>query len=278
MWTRLRRIIPGNAKRRLIALDRAIDKRTLSPEAFVGLLARVGVRPGATVMIHSSLDRLARRLPQLNPLEIIRLLQRMLGDEGTLLMPTFPFQGKQLAYVERTDRFDVRRTPSQVGLITEVFRRLPAVVRSMHPTHPVAGWGKHARALVDSHHQGGTFDENSPLYRLRHHQGTVIGLGTGLRDSFTILHVPEEVHPRAREYFFEPRFRTMTIVNDGAEIPYRFRALRADVVRRYGRVENRLVNEGILRYEAAGGLRCATMDAGRFLERAMDMVERGKYL
>jgi hypothetical protein len=70
----------------------------------------------------------------------------------------------------------------------------------------------------------------------------------------------------------------MTIVNDGAEIPYRFRALRADVVRRYGRVENRLVNEGILRYEAAGGLRCATMDAGRFLERAMDMVERGKYL
>jgi aminoglycoside 3-N-acetyltransferase len=278
MWTHLRRIIPRNVKRQLIALDRAIDRRTLSQDAFIDLISRAGFKPGAVVMVHSSMDEVSRRLPHLDAVKLIRLMQQMIGEEGTLLMPTFPFSGKQVRYVEKTNRFDVKRTPSQVGLITEVFRRMPDVVRSYHPTHSVAGWGKHAGELLGAHHLGGAFGEHSPLYKLRRCGGLVVGLGTGLRDSFTILHVPEEVHPRAAEHFFEDRKRTMTIAADGKEIPYKFRALRADVQRNYDRVENCLIREGILRYESAGGLRCATMSADRFIKRAMELVDQGRYL
>jgi aminoglycoside N3'-acetyltransferase len=266
------------ARERLARLDRAIDRRTLTRADFEQLLGELGIKPGATVLVHSSMDVVARRVPELTPVELIRMLQRLVTESGTLLMPTFPFTGKQAHYADTTSRFDVRRTPSQVGLMPEVFRRMSDVARSLHPTHPVAAWGRHARTLLADHHRGGAFGTNSPIYRLREFDGVVVGLGTGLRDSFTILHVPEELHPKARARFFESHSRTMTIVDDGHELSYTFHALRPDVRRTYSRVERVLVREGILRYVTAKGLRCAVTNAGAFIDRCMRLVDEGRYL
>src|SRR5436190_10664627 len=178
-------------------LDRALDRRTLTVSEFEELLLRLGISAGQVVMVHSSMDAIGRRVPGLSPLSLIRMIQRLLTAEGTLLMPTFPFTGKQLQYVEQTARLDVQRTPSQSGLISEVFRRMPGVVRSLHPTHPIAAWGRRAKTLLATHHHGGAFALTSPIYRLREFKGIVIGLGTRVRTSFTILHVPEEIHPKA---------------------------------------------------------------------------------
>jgi aminoglycoside 3-N-acetyltransferase len=265
-------------QRRIARLDRVLDRRTMTVNEFEELLRRLGIVEGAVAMVHSSMDAIARRV-RISPIQLIRMLQAKLSDEGTLLMPTFPFTGRQAHYVEREKRFDVRRTPSQSGLVTEVFRRMPSVIRSLHPTHPVAGWGKHAHTLIEAHHLGGAFGCNSPIYRMQDYGGLVIGLGTGLRDSFTILHVAEEVHPKAHDHFFEHEMRAMTTVDaSGCEMPYTFQALRTDVRRDYGRVERVLVNEGILQYIAAGGLRCAVTNAQRFISRTMLLVEEGRYL
>ena len=103
----------------------ARDTRTLPPERLREALIEMGVTPGATIMVHASVDDLARRVPELNPLEIVRLLEELVGEEGTIVVPTFPFQGRQIDYVRSDPVFDVRRTPSQMGLLTEMFRRLP---------------------------------------------------------------------------------------------------------------------------------------------------------
>jgi aminoglycoside 3-N-acetyltransferase len=258
-------------QRRVARLDRVLDRRTMT-------VGGLGIVEGAVAMVHSSMDAIARRV-RISPMQLIRMLQTKLTEQGTLLMPTFPFTGRQAHYVDRAKHFDVRRTPSQSGLVTELFRRMPPVIRSLHPTHPVAGWGKHARVLLEAHHLGGAFGCNSPIYRLQEYGGLVIGLGTGLRDSFTILHVAEEVHPKAQDHFFERDMRTMMIVDgSGCEMPYTFHALRADVRRDYGRVERVLVDEGILQYIVVGGLRCAVTHAQWFISRAMQLVEDGRYL
>ena len=75
-------------------------------------------------------------------------------------MPTFPFQGAQGA--DKYSRFDVQKTPSKVGILTEVFRQTQGVERSKHPTHPVAAWGLHANEIVSTHHLGPTFGVTSP--------------------------------------------------------------------------------------------------------------------
>jgi aminoglycoside 3-N-acetyltransferase len=265
-------------RRRLRQLERTIDRRTLSPGALRVLLTELGVTPGATVMVHSSMDEITRRVPGLSPLALIHLLREMLTADGTLLMPTFPFLGKQRTYVEKRRVFDVARTPSQVGLLTEVFRRLPDVVRSLHPTHSVAAWGRHAVMLTQDHHRGTAFGEASPIYRLRHVRGLVVGLGTGLGDSFTILHVPEEVHPKAHRKCYDLHAVPMTIVAGAERLAYELAPLRADVHRHYARVEGVLLREGILRYVSRRGLRCAVLDADAFIRRSLALVEADAYL
>ena len=75
---------------------------------------------------------------------------------GTVLMPTLPFGGVAIDYARKNPVFDVRRTPSQTGLLTEIFRRSAGVLRSVHPTHPVAVAGHGAVEMVEGHHLAAT--------------------------------------------------------------------------------------------------------------------------
>jgi aminoglycoside 3-N-acetyltransferase len=265
-------------RRHLNLVQRALDRRTLNETDLRTVLMQAGLRKGAVVMVHSSMDELSRRVPGLTPVSFINILMELVGTNGTILMPTFPFRGKQSHYVEHQKHFDVRKTPSQVGLITEVFRRMPGATRSLHPTHPVAAWGKLAGQLTSTHHLGGAFDTYSPFYRIAEHKGLVIGVGTGLRDSFTILHVPEELHAVARKRFFEEKVQTMTVFDGEEDFEYTFRVLRANAERNYDRVETALLRDGTLRYLKSGGLSCAVADANTVIQRSMQLIEEGRYL
>src|SRR5512137_302949 len=92
-------------------------------------LLELGVRPEGVLLVHSSLKALGPRAG--GPAHVIAGLQRALGPRGTLLMPA-------LSYASVTPEhplFDLRTTPSCVGIIPETFRRMPGVLRSLHPTH-----------------------------------------------------------------------------------------------------------------------------------------------
>jgi aminoglycoside N3'-acetyltransferase len=260
-------------RRWLGALDRACDKRTLTLPEFIQLLGELGITPGATVMLHSSMDEVARRVPKLDALTLVQVLQDILGQEGTLLMPTFPFLGSQLRYAETHDSFDPVRTPSRVGLATEVFRRMPGVVRSLHPTHPIAGWGRDAADLLATHHLGPTFGPHSPLYKLRERAGLVVGLGTGL-SSFTILHVAEELHSATREHRFEPEPRMMTIVDGPTRIPYAFRVLKAGIEYDFDGLVRAFSRGGTLKSVCRSGLQCAAARADLLIERALELIDQ----
>src|SRR5205814_935821 len=107
-----------------------------------------------------------RCAPTVDAPGLITILKDALTPDGTLLVPTSPFIGWQEDYIASKPTFDVRRTPSRMGLMTELFRRMPDTVRSLHPTHSVAGWGAHAEELLSTHHLGETFGETSPFCRI----------------------------------------------------------------------------------------------------------------
>ena len=53
-----------------------------------------------------------------------------------------------------------------MGFVTEVFRRTPGVVRSIHPTHSVSALGPLARHLTEAHHRApSVFGTGSPWQR-----------------------------------------------------------------------------------------------------------------
>ena len=263
---------------RYFRLDRAIDKRTFTDSEFMDFLHDLGFRPGAMVMVHSAFSLVKRRVPGITPVRLIRQMQELLGPEGTLLMPTFAFRGRQSNYVETHTHFDVQNTPSSVGILTEVFRKMPDVIRSYHPTHSVAGWGRYAKDILSTHHLGSTFGVTSPFYRLREYDGLVVGLGRRYRYAFTITHVPEELNPRSREIAFDPLPRKMIVVDGDIEIPYEFRVLIPGLPREYERISRVMRKHNILRYVTAKGLPCAVTRAEPFLKMAMELADENNYI
>jgi len=183
-----RRAVRGWLKR----LRRTCVRRWYSynREDFLDSLRRVGVRLGDVVIVHSSFDRFEAFDGK--PTEVILALQAAVGPAGTLLMPTLPFNGTAVEYVAHAGIFDVVRTPSRMGLLTELFRRSPGVVRSVHPTHPVAAWGARSEEIIAGHHLAATpCGTGSPYARLFEYDGKILFLGTGI-DAMTFFHAVEE--------------------------------------------------------------------------------------
>jgi aminoglycoside 3-N-acetyltransferase len=154
-------------------------------------LRQLGLREGDTVLVHSSYDAFSGFTGK--PTDVIALLESVIGPAGTLMMPTLPFTGTAIDYARAGPVFDVRRTPSRMGLLSELFRRSPGVFRSVHPTHAVAVWGQDAAALVQGHHLAGTpCGEHSPLARLLARRGKILLLGTDI-GVLTFYHTIEEL-------------------------------------------------------------------------------------
>jgi aminoglycoside 3-N-acetyltransferase len=66
-------------------------------------------------------------------------------------------------------------------------------VRSLHPTHPVAAWGRDAKAVVEGHELATTpCGKPSPYFRLLERDGKILLLGTDI-SSLTFFHTLEEM-------------------------------------------------------------------------------------
>ena len=149
--------------------------RPLRMEEVDGVLDALGVGAGDRVMVHSHSAVLGQVPGGL--MALIDRLKARVTPAGTLLMPAFPHRGSFWQYVKSDPTFDVRRTPSQMGLVTEVFRRCPGTTRSVHPTHSVSLWGADAEAWAASHADDPLpFHETSPYGHLYRHGGKVLFL------------------------------------------------------------------------------------------------------
>jgi aminoglycoside N3'-acetyltransferase len=258
-------------------IDYALDRRKLSLAEFIGQLKALGFTHGATIYLHSSMDQISRRVPGLHALKLIDLLKELIGEEGTLLAPTFPFRGLQYEYVQRQRVFNVQSTPSQEGLFTELFRRTKGVIRSLHPTHPIAAWGKHSKELLAEHHLGTAFGEKCPVYKMQKYDGLVAGLGVVPRECFTLYHVAEELHPTTRAMQYAAEAFEMTIIYGDEKIPYQVIPLRPDRIRTYDRADRILRKEGILRDYRVRGLRLSATPVGQFLHRARGLIDAAMF-
>ena len=195
--TRIVALVPKGPKERLKGWRKRLRLvyvrrwRAFGADDLLTAVRRLGITPGDVMMVHSSFDRFAGFSGK--PTDVLRVLQDAVGPTGTLLMPTLPFTGTAVEYVSRGEIFDVRRTPSRVGLLTELFRRSPGVVRSVHPTHPVAARGGRAAEMVANHHLARTpCGEGSPFARFLEPDCRILFLGADI-DSMTLFHCIEEI-------------------------------------------------------------------------------------
>jgi aminoglycoside 3-N-acetyltransferase len=110
---------------------------------------------------------------------ILFLIQKVIGEGGTVVFPTYPnHRISSYEWLKQANSFDVRRTPSYTGILTEFARRQRKAIRSLHPTKSVCAIGPAAKELTQTHHLSPyPYDTTSPYFKLIERGGKIIGLG-----------------------------------------------------------------------------------------------------
>ncbi len=159
-------------------------------EDLVGAVKSVGLRENDILIAHTAYNEFSGFTGK--PSGVLTALRQVVTTGGTIMMPSMPFSGTAVEYVQSGKEFDVRATPSKMGIVTELFRRSAGCLRSLHPTHPVLAQGPKAAHLLDNHEDSRTpCGEGSPFDCLLRNNGKILLLGTGIH-VLTFYHMIEE--------------------------------------------------------------------------------------
>ena len=157
----------------------------------IRLLETLGVRSNHLV-VHASMSSLGE--VDGGARAVCEALIDAVGDGGTVVMPAFTYAETlrppgEAVVRGRTVAFHPELPVSrEVGAVAEAFRHLPGVLRSSHPTHSFAAWGRQAREVLSTQRDNNPL---GPLKKLNVVQGQVLLLGATLQ-AVTAIHLAEE--------------------------------------------------------------------------------------
>lgn len=171
----------------------------LTKEQLAEALARVGVKEGDTLLVHS-------RVSGLGYIEggadtIIEALKDVVGEKGTFLAPAFArpyiaFEGnlnKSRVYRPYDTRPDgeLRDKTVSTGALPKTMLKMKESFRSGHVSHEWVAMGKNAEFCVEGHpFLDNPCSENSPLKKVLDLDGSVIFIGCSI-GSNTFIHYIE---------------------------------------------------------------------------------------
>lgn len=229
----------------------------VTQDEIVGGLRELGLGQGDLVTLHSSLKSLGH--VEGGGHAVIGALLETIGPEGTILMPAFSFPLKS----QDEPIFDVRETPSCVGLISELFRREYATHRSVHLSHSYSAAGPLAQELTTHRLDITPCGEESPLGKFMGRDGKILLLGVGY-NSCTAFHVVEE-RMKASYMRFEANPKAKYRLN-GEVLPLPSKILSRPFSYDFTIMREEFRAHGVIREGKVGEATCTLMSGGRFLE------------
>lgn len=149
-------------------------------------LDTIGIKAGDDICVHTSLMRLGKILVKPNIFlgTFVAALREVIGPDATLIMPTFTYSYCKQQF------YDVRKSPSAMGILTEYYRKLPECQRTLDPIFSFAVSGKNADDYL---HAKATscFGSNCLYDLLTKRKGKIVILGDR-RTGYTYDHYVEE--------------------------------------------------------------------------------------
>jgi aminoglycoside 3-N-acetyltransferase len=180
-------------------------------ESLIRDLEQSGIDRNGTLLVHSSYKSIGK--VEGGPDTVLDALSDYMKN-GLLALPTHTW-----SYIdENNPKFNLQDSPSCVGILTELFRKRPGVVRSLHPTHSVAALGKDAKAFIAGNEKCDTpCGPHSPWGKLLERKATILLLGVDLRTN-TFMHGVEEWGEIPNRVADLP-VMMYVVLPDGTEIP-----------------------------------------------------------
>lgn len=204
----------------------------------LNILKSLGIKNGDTICIHSQLFGLG--IPKLSKELfmdlLVKIFKYIVGENGTIIMPTFSYS------FCKNEIFDINNTPSTVGVLTEYFRNLPNVSRTMHPIFSFAVYGKKRNEFMNTGLDA--FSKDSVYGKMLNNNDKIIMFGAP--KGYTFYYLAEQyvgVKHRFFKYF-------EGIVKNGTDeinlkVPYYVRHLDMKSEEDENKVNNYLNNSNI---------------------------------
>ena len=251
------------------------NNQLLTKEGLIDQIKNIGVAKGDHLLVHCSLSKIG----YINggALTLIEALLESVGPEGTLLMPAFPAKGRNKDYLLEKTVFELNNTPSQMGVVSETFRKMTGVKRSFHPTDSVCAFGKEADYFTNSHFGNITpYNEFSPFRKLCNKHGKILMLGTTLNGACTNLHTLEDAVVFKYPVYDDQIFTVKMIDHHGiihtmetkVHNPLWSAKRNCDALKPLFEKEQALINGKI------GEATCMLIDANKMLEVMIDFYNR----
>ncbi len=134
-------------------------------------LKQIGLKRNDIVLVHSAMRTFG--LINGGTRTVVAALREILGEDGTLVVPTFTFKHE----AEKDPIIDPARDPSEMGVITETVRKLPGAQRSIAYRHSFAAIGPKASIITEVDPQLSVFDLDSSFGKMLELDTKVLILG-----------------------------------------------------------------------------------------------------
>jgi aminoglycoside 3-N-acetyltransferase len=180
----------------------------------------LGLQAGDTLLVHSAFKSFGG--VEGGPMAVIEALLEVLTPEGTLIMPAFNFD------FNKGKPWDVRSTPSAMGIISEMARTDPRFKRVFHPIYSFSIAGKHAEELTGVRYKS-SYERISVFGRLRDLDAKIMVIGLAYNNSVTFFHHIEEME--GVDYRYLKAFTGEVTEADGTTYTDTFYMLVRDVER-----------------------------------------------
>lgn len=242
-------------------------------EDLIRTFTEIGIKPTDTLLVHSSMKAVGS--VENGADTVLDAFMDYMKD-GLLVFPTHTWAQMNEEY----NIFDPETEPSCVGLLSNLFRRHPGVLRSLHPTHSVAAYGADAAAFVSGEERWDTPCPRGGCWgKLYDRKAKVLFLGCSLRSN-TFLHGVEEWNHVAMR-LAETRQPLKVRMPDGtlADTPqHRHFNAQCDVSDHYGKMLEPFLYLGIAKKGRIGAAESYLCDAcgmadvtSVFLKRCPDL-------
>ena len=210
----------------------------------VSAIKSAGVQAGDTAIIHVDLGAFGKIGTLMSREDFayvfIDAFLKVLGDEGTVLCPTFTYS------FCKGEKYNPQETPSTVGLFSEEFRKHLKAYNSDNPIFSVAGIGRNAKRLL-SNLSNNCFGEGSIYDKLNSvPQAKYVVVGV---NHFICTQVHHVERMQEVPYRYVKEFSgTIRKGDESFEDKFEFfvRYLDADVETTFDKIEKHLLNKGLM--------------------------------
>lgn len=242
-------------------------------EEIVKAFDECGVASGDTIFLHCDAFFLSQ-LSGETTLEKVDLffniLDELLGKNGTLILPTFTYS------FTKGEEFNLEKTPSSVGLLTEYFRKRKGVNRSKDPNFSIACSGRNTEQFISAPTHD-TFGPDSIFGLLHSQDAHIICLGCSL-DRITYTHYVEEMLNVDYRYFKE--FSGQIVEhgrNKEIKVDYFVRDTSFDTAVNLGLLKSVLEKRSLIKKSSIGRASLLSVRAKDFFEQAKILLIQNKY-